>query len=140
MTSNANGFIPISQQEAIIGADLNSTLLYQFLFGMPFTIILKPQILVLTVYLLGIYTRVFPVTLYIYYHKENCTPSRDRIIIGTIAALYSVTFLNMMLDWYYTNVVFITQGTRWFTKLRESLTFFYKSNFKLLDVNVLQDK
>ncbi|KAF4610158.1 hypothetical protein D9613_010201 [Agrocybe pediades] len=80
----------ISQQKALISAELHPTLLAQFLFG--------------------IYTGLFPVTLYIYTHKENRTKSRDRIIIGSITALYISTVLFLVSNWLFTNILFSQTG------------------------------
>ncbi|KAF9554103.1 hypothetical protein CPC08DRAFT_821899 [Agrocybe pediades] len=76
----------VAQQKALISAELNSTLLVQFLFG--------------------IYTGLFPVALYIHTRKENRTQSRDRIIIGVIAALYGSTLLWLLSNWLFTSIIF----------------------------------
>ncbi|KAF9552521.1 hypothetical protein CPC08DRAFT_822822 [Agrocybe pediades] len=80
----------VAQQKALLSSDLNSTLIYQFLFG--------------------IYTGVFPAALYIYVHNENRTRTKDVIIIGCITALYSLTALNTTMNWLYTNILFVTNG------------------------------
>ncbi|KAF9545351.1 hypothetical protein CPC08DRAFT_769885 [Agrocybe pediades] len=80
----------VAQQKAWISADLNSTLLVQFLFG--------------------IYTGLFPATMYIYIHKENRTRARDMIIIGSTTALYLAVALSTLMNWLYTNILFGTHG------------------------------
>ncbi|KAF9541631.1 hypothetical protein CPC08DRAFT_717107, partial [Agrocybe pediades] len=80
----------VAQQKTLLSSDLNSTLIYQFLFG--------------------IYTGVFPAALYIYVHNENRTRTKDVIIIGCITALYSLTVLNTTMNWLYTNILFVTNG------------------------------
>ncbi|KAF9552522.1 hypothetical protein CPC08DRAFT_714547, partial [Agrocybe pediades] len=60
--------------------------------------------------LLGVYTGIFPVTLYLYIHKENRTRARDRIIIGCITALYLTVLLNNLMNWLYTNILIGTDG------------------------------
>ncbi|KAF9539849.1 hypothetical protein CPC08DRAFT_770904 [Agrocybe pediades] len=80
----------IGQQKAFISSELNSTLLTLFLFG--------------------IYTGLFPATIYIYVRKENRTAARDRIIIGSTTALYCLTALNTVMNWLYTNALFGTHG------------------------------
>ncbi|KAF4618078.1 hypothetical protein D9613_012632 [Agrocybe pediades] len=80
----------VAQQKAVTNSDLNSTLLYQFLFG--------------------IYTGVFPVAMYIYVHSKNRTRTKDVIIIGSITALYFLTAVNTAMNWLYTNILFITNG------------------------------
>ncbi|KAF9552666.1 hypothetical protein CPC08DRAFT_728453 [Agrocybe pediades] len=79
----------VAQQKALISADLHSTLLFQFLFG--------------------IYTGIFLATMYIYSHKENRTRARDMIIIGNTGALYFLTALNTVMNWIYTNILFCTK-------------------------------
>ncbi|KAF9560022.1 hypothetical protein CPC08DRAFT_762946 [Agrocybe pediades] len=91
MSTTSNFPFSISRQKAFISADLNATLVFQFLFG--------------------IYTGVFLATLYIYLRlKINRTTSQGKIVIGSISALYGITALNVPLNWYYTNVVFCSDG------------------------------
>ncbi|KAF4618109.1 hypothetical protein D9613_012680 [Agrocybe pediades] len=93
----------VSQQKAYISADLNSTLLFQFLFG--------------------IYTGVFPATIYVYLHKENRSVTKDRIVIGSIAVLYGVTALIMIpLNWFYTDDMICTNGGTRADMFNESTT------------------
>ncbi|KAF9551739.1 hypothetical protein CPC08DRAFT_823133 [Agrocybe pediades] len=87
---NVSSNFSVAQQKVLISADLNSTLLLQFLFG--------------------IYTGVFPAAIYIYVHKENRTRASDRVIIGSTIALYLVTALTISMNWIYTNVLFGTRG------------------------------
>ncbi|KAF9543267.1 hypothetical protein CPC08DRAFT_770266 [Agrocybe pediades] len=93
---------PVAQQKSLISANLNSTLLFQFLFG--------------------IYTGLFPATLYIYIHKENRTQSRDKIIIGNTTALYSAMALYLLSNWLYTNILFCTTGATRLNTFIESVT------------------
>ncbi|KAF9554360.1 hypothetical protein CPC08DRAFT_753694 [Agrocybe pediades] len=103
----------VAQQKALISANLNSTLLLQFLFG--------------------IYTGFFLTTLYIYIHKENRTRSRDMIIIGSITALYFVTALNTLINWLYTSNLCTTySGTR-FEMFMESLSQDIPKGVAILD-------
>ncbi|KAF4609879.1 hypothetical protein D9613_010197 [Agrocybe pediades] len=102
MSTAENFPFSIVQQKAMISADLNSTLLYQFLFG--------------------IYTGLFPSTMYIYIHKENRTRTRDMIIIGSTGALYFFIALNTVTNWLYTNILFITQGATRVDIFVESIT------------------
>ncbi|KAF4609900.1 hypothetical protein D9613_010224 [Agrocybe pediades] len=89
--STADDFsFSIAQQKTYISSDLNSTLLLQFLFG--------------------IYTGLFPATVYIYVHKENRTRTRDMIIIGSTGALYFLTGLSLVMNWLYTNILLGTHG------------------------------
>ncbi|KAF9553197.1 hypothetical protein CPC08DRAFT_788265 [Agrocybe pediades] len=101
--SNPDGSpFSVAQQTVFITADINSTLLLQFLFG--------------------IYTGLFPATIYVYIqaaqgahdhgivHKENRTRARDRIIIGSTAMLYGSTAVNVLCNWIYNNAVYSTQG------------------------------
>ncbi|KAF4609899.1 hypothetical protein D9613_010225 [Agrocybe pediades] len=91
--STAGDVFSVAQQKSRISIDLNSTLLYQFLFG--------------------IYTGLFPATMYIYMRKENRTRAKDMIIIGSTTALYVITALNTVMNWLYTNILFGAQnGTR----------------------------
>ncbi|KAF9554115.1 hypothetical protein CPC08DRAFT_821904 [Agrocybe pediades] len=80
----------VAQQKALISAGLNSTLLFSFLFG--------------------IYTGLFPATIYIYIHKENRTRAKDRIIIGSVTALYLITALINAISCYDTNILFVTHS------------------------------
>ncbi|KAF9554368.1 hypothetical protein CPC08DRAFT_753698 [Agrocybe pediades] len=80
----------VSQQKAFINAAVNSTLLLQLLFG--------------------VYTGLFPVTIYIYIQKENRSRARDMIIIGNTVLLYGTTALNVLSNWVYINAVYCTQG------------------------------
>ncbi|KAF9554109.1 hypothetical protein CPC08DRAFT_713170 [Agrocybe pediades] len=80
----------VAQQKAFIGGQLHPTLLAQFLFG--------------------IYTGLFPVALYIYIHKGNHTQSSNRIIIGSITALYISTVLFLVPNWLFTNILFSKTG------------------------------
>ncbi|KAF9555549.1 hypothetical protein CPC08DRAFT_780419 [Agrocybe pediades] len=89
--STADDFpFSVAQQKAWISADLNSTLLLQFLFG--------------------IYTGLFPATMYIYIHKENRMRARDMVIIGSTTVLYLATALSTVINWLYTNILFGTHG------------------------------
>ncbi|KAF9545347.1 hypothetical protein CPC08DRAFT_769881 [Agrocybe pediades] len=81
----------VAQQKAKIGADLNSTMVYQFLFGM--------------------YTGLFPASVYIYAKRGNRTRSRDWIIIGNITALYTRAAVYLSINWVYTNILFCTKGS-----------------------------
>ncbi|KAF9552670.1 hypothetical protein CPC08DRAFT_754627 [Agrocybe pediades] len=91
--STADDFpLSVTQQKTLISSDLNPTLLLQFLFG--------------------IYTGLFPATIYIYAHKENRTKANDRIIFGNITALYISTTLYMACNWLYTDILYGTEGTR----------------------------
>ncbi|KAF9553199.1 hypothetical protein CPC08DRAFT_767724 [Agrocybe pediades] len=90
MSTTDNFPFSVAQQKALISANLNSTLLLQFLFG--------------------IYTGVFPATIYIYIYRENRTRARDRIIIGTTAALYCLTAVNTVINWLYTDILGITRN------------------------------
>ncbi|KAF4618061.1 hypothetical protein D9613_012676 [Agrocybe pediades] len=92
----------VAQQKALLDADLNSTLLYQFLFG--------------------VYSGVFPAAIYIYVHKENRTRTRDRIIIGSITALYCTMALNMLSNWIYSNILFCKKGATRVEMFVESAT------------------
>ncbi|KAF9554108.1 hypothetical protein CPC08DRAFT_727396 [Agrocybe pediades] len=93
MSTSSNFPFSVAQQKAMISANLHSTLIYQFLFG--------------------IYTGVLPATIYIYFHKDNRSRARDTIIIGSITALYLLTVLNYVVNWLYTNIVFAQHfGTR----------------------------
>ncbi|KAF9552528.1 hypothetical protein CPC08DRAFT_714555 [Agrocybe pediades] len=84
---SSDGFpFSVAQQKALISAELNSTLLVQFLFG--------------------IYTGLFPAVLYIYTRKENRTQSRDRIVIGIVTALYLSTLLWLLSNWLFTSIIF----------------------------------
>ncbi|KAF9551736.1 hypothetical protein CPC08DRAFT_728949 [Agrocybe pediades] len=76
----------VARQTTMISANVNSTLLFLFLFG--------------------IYTGVFPITIYVYIHKENRMPARDRIIIGCTTALYFSTALDAVYTCLYMNKVF----------------------------------
>ncbi|KAF4618105.1 hypothetical protein D9613_012648 [Agrocybe pediades] len=100
--STASHSIPFSvaQQKELIGADLSSTLLLQFMFG--------------------IYSAVFPAGLYIYVHKESRTALKNRMVIGCMSALYIITALQVSLNWYYTNIVFGNQGSTRVTMFIES--------------------
>ncbi|KAF9540038.1 hypothetical protein CPC08DRAFT_770875 [Agrocybe pediades] len=80
----------VVQQKAMLSVDLNSTLLFQFLFG--------------------IYTSIFLATMYIYSHKENRTRARDIIIIGNNGALYFLIALITVINWIYTNILYCTKG------------------------------
>ncbi|KAF9552668.1 hypothetical protein CPC08DRAFT_768127 [Agrocybe pediades] len=93
----------VAQQKALISADLNSTLLFQFVFG--------------------IYTGVFLATMYIYSHKENRTRARDMIIIGNTGALYFLIALNTVMNWIYTNILYCTKGATRVDMFLESLTW-----------------
>ncbi|KAF9551738.1 hypothetical protein CPC08DRAFT_823132 [Agrocybe pediades] len=89
--STADDFpFSVAQQKALISADLNSTLLFQLLFG--------------------IYTGIFAATVHIYVRKENRTRTRDTIIIGSTTALYLLTAVTTGLNWLYTNVLLGTHG------------------------------
>ncbi|KAF9543670.1 hypothetical protein CPC08DRAFT_730415 [Agrocybe pediades] len=109
MSTTDNFPYSVVQQKELICADLNSTLLFQFLF-------------VLTARLPGIYTGVFSATIYIYIHKENRTLARDRIIIGSITALFFLTALNAVMNWLYTNILFGTHGATRFKMFLESVS------------------
>ncbi|KAF9552525.1 hypothetical protein CPC08DRAFT_768227 [Agrocybe pediades] len=91
----------VAQQKALISADLNSTLLFQFLFG--------------------IYTGIFLATMYIYSHKENRTRARDMIIIGNTGALYFLIALGAVMNWIFTNVLYCTKGATRVDMFIESL-------------------
>ncbi|KAF9554111.1 hypothetical protein CPC08DRAFT_198185 [Agrocybe pediades] len=93
---------PVAQQNALISAGLHSTLMALFLFG--------------------IYTGLFLVALYIYIHKKNRTPSRDRIIIGNMTALYTSMALYILSNWLYTNVIFCKTGATRVDMFVESIT------------------
>ncbi|KAF9553194.1 hypothetical protein CPC08DRAFT_754364 [Agrocybe pediades] len=103
----------VAQQKAVINADLNSILIFQFLFG--------------------IYTGVFPATLYIYFHKENRTRVKDIIVIGSITALYSVTTLDLLVNWVDTNLPFNTLSGELSTRLNFVETFSAYSGYILAD-------
>ncbi|KAF9551743.1 hypothetical protein CPC08DRAFT_768659 [Agrocybe pediades] len=103
MPSTSDSPFSVSQQRAMISADLNSTLLLQFLFG--------------------IYTGLFAATLYIYTHKENRMRSRDRIIIPSIAVLYSVAALDRLSNWLYTNILLCTKEETRAKMFIESVTW-----------------
>ncbi|KAF9560015.1 hypothetical protein CPC08DRAFT_762940 [Agrocybe pediades] len=100
--STASHSIPFSvaQQKELIGADLSSTLLLQFMFG--------------------IYSAVFPAGLYIYVHKESRAGLKNRMVIGCMSALYIITTLQVALNWYYTNIVFCDRGATRVTTFIES--------------------
>ncbi|KAF9549367.1 hypothetical protein CPC08DRAFT_769094 [Agrocybe pediades] len=101
--STTNEFpFSVAQQKALISADLHSTLLGQFLFG--------------------IYTGVFLATMYIYSHKENRTRARDMIIIGNTGALYFLTALSIVMNWIYTNILYCTKGATRVDMFIESFT------------------
>ncbi|KAF9537515.1 hypothetical protein CPC08DRAFT_808934 [Agrocybe pediades] len=90
MSSTADLPFSVAQQKLMISADLNSTLMAQFLFG--------------------IYTGLFPATIYLCVHKENRTRSGARIVIGSLTALYVVTAIQISVTWLYTNIVLCTDG------------------------------
>ncbi|KAF9548011.1 hypothetical protein CPC08DRAFT_823572 [Agrocybe pediades] len=81
MSSTANVPFSVAQQKSSISASLNSSLLLQFLFG--------------------IYTGLFPATLYIYLRKDSRTRSKDRIVIGSMTALYSGTAIFFFAYWVF---------------------------------------
>ncbi|KAF9544838.1 hypothetical protein CPC08DRAFT_769983 [Agrocybe pediades] len=84
MSSTSSFPYSVSQQKSTIGSNLNSSLLLQFLFG--------------------IYTGLFPATLYIYLRKKNRTRSKDRIVIGSMSALYSATAIFVVASWVFVDV------------------------------------
>ncbi|KAF4618065.1 hypothetical protein D9613_012672 [Agrocybe pediades] len=87
MSTGSDDFpFSVAQQKALIGAGLHASLLAQFLFG--------------------IYTGVLGGPL----HKGNRSASKDRIVIGSITALYAVTLLNILISWIYTSVLLCTTG------------------------------
>ncbi|KAF9554846.1 hypothetical protein CPC08DRAFT_712526 [Agrocybe pediades] len=90
MSSPSNFPFSVVQQKAFIGSALHSTMLLQFLFG--------------------IYTGVFPCTIYIYSHRENSTVRTDKIVIGSITALYTVIVSQVLLNWFYTGIIFCAKG------------------------------
>ncbi|KAF9545345.1 hypothetical protein CPC08DRAFT_716214 [Agrocybe pediades] len=90
MSSNDDVPFTVAQQTARISANLNSTLLIQFLFGT--------------------YTGVFPAAIYIYLHKENRSASKDRIVIGSIVVLYCIAACTVLVNWFYTSVGFSKDG------------------------------
>ncbi|KAF9551741.1 hypothetical protein CPC08DRAFT_823134 [Agrocybe pediades] len=102
MSTSHNFPFSVNQQKALISSNLNSTLLLQFLFG--------------------IYTGLFPATVYIYFHKENRTRVKERIIIGSITALYSSTALYVLCNWIYTNIFICTKGKTRVDMFIESVT------------------
>ncbi|KAF4610190.1 hypothetical protein D9613_010232 [Agrocybe pediades] len=61
-------------------------------------------------FLFGIYTGLFPATIYLCVHKENRTRSGARIVIGSLTALYVVTAIQISVTWLYTNIVLCTDG------------------------------
>ncbi|KAF9551550.1 hypothetical protein CPC08DRAFT_823169 [Agrocybe pediades] len=85
--------IPVSVQRAYISADLNSTFLLQYLFG--------------------VYTAVFGVGIYVYLHKEHPRSKQNRILMASMTVLYSLTTLLVAINWYYTNNIFgkLKEGT-----------------------------
>ncbi|KAF9560016.1 hypothetical protein CPC08DRAFT_762941 [Agrocybe pediades] len=92
----------IPQQTLRISSDLNSTLIIQFLFG--------------------VYTGVFFVSLFIYLQRGNRTASKDRVVIGSMTALYVLSAINVPINWYYTNLLICTRGTTRFNMFEESMT------------------
>ncbi|KAF4618085.1 hypothetical protein D9613_012639 [Agrocybe pediades] len=89
--SSADGSpLSIAQQTAFITADINSILILQLLFG--------------------IYTGLFPATIYAYIHKENRARARDMIVIGSTVMLYGVTAVNVLCNWIYKSTVYCTLG------------------------------
>ncbi|KAF4618063.1 hypothetical protein D9613_012670 [Agrocybe pediades] len=89
--SSADGSpLSIAQQTAFITADINSILILQLLFG--------------------IYTGLFPATIYAYIHKENRARARDMIVIGSTVMLYGITALNVLCNWIYKSTVYCTLG------------------------------
>ncbi|KAF4618101.1 hypothetical protein D9613_012640 [Agrocybe pediades] len=92
-----NGDIAVGEEgiaetgvKARISADVNSTLLFQFLFG--------------------IYTGIFPTALYLYRRKENRTRFRDQVVIGSMSGLYFVTALYALVNWIYTDSLLCAEG------------------------------
>ncbi|KAF9558690.1 hypothetical protein CPC08DRAFT_549836 [Agrocybe pediades] len=86
--SATDGFpFTVSQQKALISTNLNSTLLMQFLFG--------------------IYTGVFCAA--VYFH-ETQTAFQNRIVSGTILALYIITMVVVACNWYFVNILLCLQG------------------------------
>ncbi|KAF9554117.1 hypothetical protein CPC08DRAFT_766992 [Agrocybe pediades] len=92
----------VALQKAMTSADLNSNLLFQFLFG--------------------ISTGIFLATMYIYSHKENRTRARDMIIIGNTGILYFLTALTTVMNWIYSNILYCTKGATRVEMYIESVT------------------
>ncbi|KAF9553191.1 hypothetical protein CPC08DRAFT_767717 [Agrocybe pediades] len=86
--------VSVAQQKAYLSAELNSTLMLNFLFG--------------------IYAGLFSATIYIYIHKENRTRARDMIIIGSTATLYIATVLNVLCYWISANMIYCKSGATTF--------------------------
>ncbi|PPQ94135.1 hypothetical protein CVT25_007891 [Psilocybe cyanescens] len=81
--------IPVNVQETQINANLNSSMLLNFL--------------------MGIYTMVYGATIYIYLSKKPENFNR-RIIIPTISALYLLCFFNLIVQWYYLTWIIVVNG------------------------------
>ncbi|KAF4617118.1 hypothetical protein D9613_005965 [Agrocybe pediades] len=77
----------VAQEKQYMLANLNGALIYRFM--------------------LGIYTGLFALTLYLYFSKKNQTTTQIIIVIGSLAVLYIVTSLSNVLAWLYSNHNFV---------------------------------
>ncbi|KAF4612501.1 hypothetical protein D9613_012737 [Agrocybe pediades] len=90
MSSTTDFPFSVEQQELVISADYNATLVFIFLFG--------------------IYTGVFGATIYIYISRESRTFSNGRVVMGCMIALYATTAVNVPINWFYTSFLLCTKG------------------------------
>ncbi|PPQ90918.1 hypothetical protein CVT25_007845 [Psilocybe cyanescens] len=81
--------IPVNVQEGTISANLNSSMLFNFL--------------------MGIYTMVYGGTMYLYLSKKPANPNR-RVVLSAISVLYLLCFLNFIVEWYYLDWTTVTTG------------------------------
>ncbi|PPQ80023.1 hypothetical protein CVT25_001418 [Psilocybe cyanescens] len=89
--------IPTSFQSSVISSNLNSVIIFTFLTG--------------------IYTMLYVVTMYSYITKMPANRGR-LIVLSTISLLYILCMVQLVLQWYYINLIMITSGDT-----RESIFF-----------------
>ncbi|KAF9536606.1 hypothetical protein CPC08DRAFT_717796, partial [Agrocybe pediades] len=84
---NESDVLPsLAAQNRSISSTLNTIMVQQFLFG--------------------IYSGMFATITYTYYHGKRDKISPNWIIIGTVATLYILTTIVVLLDWEYMDLVF----------------------------------
>ncbi|PPQ80388.1 hypothetical protein CVT25_001705 [Psilocybe cyanescens] len=80
---------PIVVEERYISANLNSSMLFNFL--------------------MGIYTMIYGGVMYIYLSRKPAN-TNHRIVLSAISVLYFLSFLNFVNEWYYLDWTFAING------------------------------
>ncbi|PPQ84812.1 hypothetical protein CVT25_015158 [Psilocybe cyanescens] len=81
--------IPVNAKVNVIGASLNTSMLFNFL--------------------MGIYTMVYGGTMYLYLSKKPAN-SKRHIVLSAISVLYLLCFLDFIVQWYYLDWVVVING------------------------------